>query len=59
MEIVLYLRTSCSTPLSLMERKNYSIRLCVHGEFVCRQRSVVDYSYIGHPEPDKKSCWHF
>ena len=26
--------------LSLMERKNYSIRLCEHGEFVCHQRSV-------------------
>ena len=29
-----------STPLSLMERRNYSISLCEHGEFVCHQRSV-------------------
>ena len=29
-----------STPLSLMERKNYSINLCEHGEFVRHQRSV-------------------
>ena len=29
-----------SMPLSLMERRNYSISLCEHGEFVCHQRSV-------------------
>ena len=27
-------------PLSFMERRNYSISLCEHGEFVCHQCSV-------------------
>ena len=27
-------------PLSLMERRNFSISLCEHGEFVCHQCSV-------------------
>ena len=41
MWIALYLPASSSTPLSLMERKNYSISLCVHQRtFVCHQRSV-------------------
>ena len=31
---------SYSTPLSLMERMNYSISLCEHGEVICHQRSV-------------------
>ena len=39
--IALYLRASYSTPLSLMERRNYSISLCEHREFVCHQRSIV------------------
>ena len=40
MGIALYLLASYSTPLSLMERRNYSISLCEHEEFVCHQRSV-------------------
>ena len=35
-----FVSSSYSMPLSLMERRNYSISLCEHGEFVCHQRSV-------------------
>ena len=38
--LCIYLRASYSTPLSLMERRNYRMSLCEHGEFVCHQRSV-------------------
>ena len=38
--IALYLQASYPTPLSLIERRNYSISLCEHGEFVCHQHSV-------------------
>ena len=40
MGIDLYVRVSYSTPLSLMEKKNHSINVCEHGEFVCHHRSV-------------------
>ena len=42
MWIALYLRECYSTPVSLTERKNYSIGLCERGEYVCHQGSTSE-----------------